>query len=244
MTADLSLLSGAWVCAGLTICLYSFLYRDNPLFKIAEHLYLGAGMGWLFQLTLFNVWKLKIFEPLAGGDMSPVLPALLGLSLVAQRWRRFAWISRYGFAFLMGYGAGLAIPTSIASNFMAQLQGTIEPFLPGSAAYSSFTALFNAVFLAAGFLCVLSRFFFTFGKGGMGKASAAGGYILMLYFGASFGSAVAGRFSMLYGRFAQLHEYSGPQYLYAVPVLLLGAALFFLYPRLRAGSSKKTGRAS
>jgi len=233
VTADASLLAGAWVCAGLTICLYSFLYKDNPLFKIAEHLYLGAGMGWLFQLTLFNVWKLKIWEPLCTGDFSPVLPALLGLSLVAQRWQRFAWISRYGFAFLMGYGAGLAIPTSIASNFMAQLQGTAEPFLPGSAAYASLPALCNALFLLLGFLCVLSRFFFTFGSGGMGKASAAGGYVLMLYFGASFGSAVAGRFSMLYGRFAQLHEYSGPQYLYAVPVLLLASVLFFILTRAR-----------
>ncbi|HOX23166.1 MAG TPA: hypothetical protein PLL10_06855, partial [Elusimicrobiales bacterium] len=88
MMPEASMVIGAWVCTGLTLFLYSFLYKDNPLFRIAEHLYLGAGMGWLFQLTFFNVWNLKIWQPLSCGDLSPLLPALLGLSLVTQRFER------------------------------------------------------------------------------------------------------------------------------------------------------------
>ena len=240
MTADASLLAGAWVCAGLTLFLYSFLYRDNPLFKIAEHLYLGAGMGWLFQLTLFNVWKLKIWQPLCAGDLSPVLPALLGISLVAQRFQRFAWLSRYGFAFLMGYGAGLAVPTAIASNFLSQLHGTIEPFASGA----SGAALLNAALVAFGLLCVLCRFFFSLGEHSraLGRASVVGSYVLMVYFGASFGNAVMGRFSMLYGRFEELRRYSGAEYFYAVPVLAVAVA-FFLARREGENPIKKSGRA-
>ena len=32
-------LIGAWVFVGLTLLIFSFLYKDNPLFKIGEHLY-------------------------------------------------------------------------------------------------------------------------------------------------------------------------------------------------------------
>ena len=48
--SDTVLIAGAWISAGLTIFLFSFLYKDNPFFKVAEHLYLGAGMGWWFQV--------------------------------------------------------------------------------------------------------------------------------------------------------------------------------------------------
>ena len=42
---NISIILGGWVSVGLTIFLFSFLYKDNPLFKFAEHLYLGAGMS-------------------------------------------------------------------------------------------------------------------------------------------------------------------------------------------------------
>ena len=33
---------GAWLSIGLTLCIFSFLYADNPVYKLAEHLYLGV----------------------------------------------------------------------------------------------------------------------------------------------------------------------------------------------------------
>ena len=30
---------GAWVAVGLTLFIFTFLYKDNPLFKLAENLY-------------------------------------------------------------------------------------------------------------------------------------------------------------------------------------------------------------
>ena len=32
----------AWVFVLLTLCIFSFLYKDNPFYKAAEHLYVGA----------------------------------------------------------------------------------------------------------------------------------------------------------------------------------------------------------
>ena len=36
---------GAWMATGLTLFIFSFLYQDNPLFKLAEHLYVGVSVG-------------------------------------------------------------------------------------------------------------------------------------------------------------------------------------------------------
>jgi hypothetical protein len=32
--------------AFLTICIFSFLYRDNPLYRFAEHLTVGVSAGY------------------------------------------------------------------------------------------------------------------------------------------------------------------------------------------------------
>lgn len=55
---------GAWVAVALTFGLYSFLYKDNPVFKVCEHVYLGAGMGYLLVSVFFTVVQPKLVEPL------------------------------------------------------------------------------------------------------------------------------------------------------------------------------------
>jgi hypothetical protein len=37
---------GIWVGALLTLFVFSFLYRDNPLYKFAEHLFVGVSAGY------------------------------------------------------------------------------------------------------------------------------------------------------------------------------------------------------
>jgi len=42
---------GVWIAAGLTLCVYSFLYKDNPFYKFAEHLYVGVSVGYTIAIT-------------------------------------------------------------------------------------------------------------------------------------------------------------------------------------------------
>ena len=39
---------GIIVAAGMTLALYSFLYKDNPLFKFAEHVFVGVAAAYMF----------------------------------------------------------------------------------------------------------------------------------------------------------------------------------------------------
>jgi len=36
---------GTWVAASLTLAILSFLYKDNPFYKVAEHIYVGTSAG-------------------------------------------------------------------------------------------------------------------------------------------------------------------------------------------------------
>ena len=44
---------GAWIAVFLTLAIFSFLYKDNPFYKIAEHLFVGVSAGYWMS---FNFW--------------------------------------------------------------------------------------------------------------------------------------------------------------------------------------------
>ena len=35
---------GAWIAVFLTLAIFSFLYKDNAFYKIAEHLFVGVSV--------------------------------------------------------------------------------------------------------------------------------------------------------------------------------------------------------
>lgn len=236
---DYSIIFGAWVSAGLTLFIFSFLYKDNPFFKIAEHLYIGAGLAWNIQLIIYKVIIPKVYTPFITSWQNgnwfdvwmTIIPAILGLSLITQFIPRISWISRYGFTFLMGYSAGLALPAGLATDFANQILGTIEPFAKLNSLTSS--QIINAIILLIGTISVLFYFFFSIEhKGMIKKVSNIGIYFLMIYFGASFGNTVMARFSLLYGRFDLLVRYSSAQYFYATNWIIVGLVIYFIIERI------------
>ena len=44
---------GIIVASGMTLALYSFLYKDNPLFKFAEHVFVGVAAAYVFGQTWY-----------------------------------------------------------------------------------------------------------------------------------------------------------------------------------------------
>ena len=46
---------GVWIAALLTLCVFSFLYKDNPLYKFAEHLFVGVSAGYYIALNYWTV---------------------------------------------------------------------------------------------------------------------------------------------------------------------------------------------
>ena len=233
---------GAWVAAGLTLFIYSFLYKDNPLFKLGEHLYVGISVGYSVVLAWHTVFLRLLWEPFqksvgeapASLDSYVLLiPATLGLLMLTRFIPQIGWLSRIAFAFVVGFGSGVAIPRTISSYILKQIEDTVNPLITVGASglsmgldLSSPQSGINTVILLVGVVSVLFYFFFSVEHSGPGRVTARVGiYFLMIAFGAAFGYTVMSRMSLLIGRFSDLIKFAGAEYGHATLVLLAATVL-------------------
>ncbi|HEX6727752.1 MAG TPA: hypothetical protein VF078_10385 [Nitrospira sp.] len=226
------------MATGLTLLIFSFLYKDNPLFKLAEHLYVGVSVGYVIVKTYDTVIMQLIVKPIVDNkEFALLIPVAIGMLMLTRYVPKVAWMSRYAFAFIVGMGAGLAIPRTVSSFILKQVEDTIRPLLSmtGSEVVTFSMNLLNpashinAIIIVLGVSSVLFYFFFSIEHRGVGKAVARTGIIfLMISFGAGFGYTVMARMSLLIGRLTDLIEFSDASYgrptIWLV-ILIVGALL-------------------
>ncbi|MEO0225782.1 MAG: hypothetical protein ABIL05_02395 [candidate division WOR-3 bacterium] len=203
-------LIGTWLAAGLTLALFSFLYKDNPIYKFAEHLYVGVSAGyWIIYFWAFDVKPMLIdsFIRLSGVEKwILIIPAIFGVMMILRWFPRVAWISRWPISFTVGMGAGLGITAAVQGYIIPQIQGTLLPLIvfantPGQTISQSL----NNILIFIGVFCVILFFYFSVEHKGLLKVGSKIGIVfLMIGFGASFGYTVMARISLLIGRFSFL----------------------------------------
>jgi hypothetical protein len=213
---------GAWVATGLTLFIFSFLYKDNPLFKLAENLYVGVSVGYTIVKTYDTVILHLIWKPIVeNGEWTLLIPVAIGTLMLTRYVPKAAWLSRYAFAFIVGVGSGLAIPRVISSYILKQIEDTVRPLMvmvPGEGLTFTWSLLnpassLNTIIILIGVSSVLFYFFFSVEHTGPGKAVARTGILfLMIAFGAAFGYTVMARMSLLIGRLTDLIEFTDPSY--------------------------------
>ncbi len=201
---------GVWIAAILTLCIYSFLYKDNVFYKIAEHILVGVSVGYgvayIYHQTVLPRMVYPLFIPEKADLLKPdylvIIPVLLGLLWFARFIPGYAWITRIPMATVVGYGSGVSAMAAIHGNLIPQLQATLLPVIARSSdgSYEVWTSVGNTV-LMVGVACTLAYFYFSREhRGVLGGMSRVGIYFLMLGFGASFGYTVMARVSLLIGR--------------------------------------------
>jgi len=215
---------GLWVSAILTICILSFLYKDNPLYKFAEHVMVGLAMGfftiyYMFQILEPQWWdrlvmnELKLTETVFGSGaafrFSLIIPTAFGIMMVLRVVPKIAWLSRWTIALMIGIASGTVLPWTIQSKITTQLEmGSSLPIEYMEALYGvehGFTSVpywqAGVPILIIGTVCALIYFFFSVPhRGPIGHMASAGVWFLMVGFGASFGYTVMARLSLLIGR--------------------------------------------
>ena len=199
---------GIWVAALLTICIYSFLYRDNPFYRFAEHLFVGISVGYGIVLSIHQgfipfAWK-PFYAAVTGeslGGFIKLIPIGIGLLFFARLSPGHAWLIRYPIAILIGFGSGIAIPNVLRANIFEQTRGTVEPFAAIHAGTLPGWDIFGAVLMVIGVVCTLTYFFFSVEHRGPIKwVSKVGIAFLMIGFGSAFGNTVMGRVALLIQR--------------------------------------------
>lgn len=189
------------VAAVLTLCIFSFLYKDNPFYKFAEHLVVGVSAGYWVSILYINVVIPNIWQKLAAGKWWYLIPAFLGVLMWTRIVKRWAWISRYPLAFYLGIVTGVAIPLEMQTKVLEQIFGTVQSFAALHNSNTNFWAVLNTVVVVIGIITSLIYFFFSKEHtGATGGIAKVGIWTLMIGFGASFGYTVMARISLLIER--------------------------------------------
>ncbi len=184
-----------WIGAILTIAIFTYLWKENPLYRLAEHIFIGISVGYLICLTWNEVLLPKLFEPLTKGEYSVIIPAILAILMLFRFSSKLGWISFWPLAFLVGF-SGYGIPTMIDTYLLTQVQATVNVPLGGG----WFSILSSLIILVGTFACLLYFYFSIPHKGVIGHFTKFGSTLLMISFGASFGYTVMARISLLIGR--------------------------------------------
>ncbi len=202
----MTLSSNPWVWVGVffTLSVYSFLYKDNPFYKLAEHVTVGVSVGYSLYIVWTNAFIGQvytqfmnggyIFSMYVGKRWDFVIPALLGIFMIFRLFPKYAWMSRYSLALLVGAGAGIGLPLAMQASILKQVSSSmVKVDFTG-------TGISNLIIII-GVLATLSYFYFSKEhKGIFGKFANLGIWYLMVGFGATFGYTVMARMSLFIGR--------------------------------------------
>jgi hypothetical protein len=219
---------GIWVAVFLTLAVFSFLYRDNPIYKVAEHLYVGIAAGYYFYQAFRATIYPNLFQhAIEGAQQIGTSPAawqtqwrwgamVLGILILSRLVPKYSWLSRWPMALVVGAFAGLNLVGYAQANLVDQINGTFVPLvgqLPGTGGTLSFwpsqepaaASTFNYFVLVTGVVSVLVYFLFSSAsRGHFTYLQLLGMGFIMVTFGATYGSIVLARVSLLIGRVQML----------------------------------------
>ncbi len=186
-----------WVAALLTLSVYSYLIKENPAYRFAEHTFLGLAIGRALCLSVHQsiipYYKTHVVED---GRWWFLLLIPLGTLYYTRSFGggKYGWLASYPICLAMGWDIGYSIARGARST-MVQLSDTMR----------SLRDFDDLLFLAI-WACTMMYFFFIVGK--RSKTVAAGGkigrYFMMIMFGAAFGNTIEGRISLFLGRLSFL----------------------------------------
>ncbi|MGD1995932.1 MAG: hypothetical protein PVH62_04070 [Anaerolineae bacterium] len=212
MTLDLF---GGMVGMLLTILILSYFVGDNPLYRLALHLLVGASVGYAVAVVTFTVMTravLPAFQGSAAQHYGLLVAVLLGVLLLFKAVPQWAPYGNLSTAFLLGVGAAVAVGGALLGTILPQTTAT------GSLAdwrQLGSSDLINGLVVAGGTICALLAFTFTVrrqqGLRGLwgaliGFAGRIGRAFLLVAFGAAFAGALTASLSVLIGRVYALVE--------------------------------------
>jgi hypothetical protein len=191
-----------WIAAILTLAIFSFLYRENTLYRIAEHLYVGLANGYAITFYWHRILMPSLITPVGNDPHILTKVWLIAVAIVGALYftrfiPRISWLVRIPIAITLGYGAGASMPRAVDAEIIQQLRATIIT----RAQFAHWDTALWAIIILVGVIATISYFFFSAERKGILKpVSYVGIVFIMVGFGASFGYTVMARISLFIGR--------------------------------------------
>ena len=127
-------LIAAWIAVACTLGIYSLLYRENPVYRLFEYIFLGVGAAYGATRLLQDVIITDWWGPLTRGEWWWMVPFLIGLLYFTIYFQKLSWMARMLIGTLMGLAAGLQIQLA-AITYFPQIRDSFRPLLPRAVPY-------------------------------------------------------------------------------------------------------------
>src|SRR4030043_1016893 len=122
-----------FLIAFFTLAIMSFLYKDNPIYKLAEHIYVGVAAGYLLVLAVVqtikpNFWDCvaPLFTAAHGGQWIRLGAGIFGIMFLLRLHKKTSWVSTFPLAVMVGTFAALRMTGLANSDLVGQLNGPVN----------------------------------------------------------------------------------------------------------------------
>lgn len=225
----------------VTVFIYSFLWKENPLSRAVEHLFIGLAAVYTLAAMYDAAATVAYWGTgrIVEGNLIWIIPILISLMYFFFFSKKYFYLYRYPVSIVAGIMAGMMICGMIQSNFLAQIQSTVRDLpLVGAGTWEGWPPPgLNSIIIIIGVITALTFFFFTWEhKGALGVSAKIGRYFLMATFGAAYGGTVMARISLVIGRLRFLYETSYQDWFWAwylIPIAVLCVIIVALWERTR-----------
>ncbi len=208
-----------WIGVGCTLGIYSILYKENKIYRFFEHLYIGLASGFM----IFTAW-VSVLQPLWWNRTVKdglwwwflLLPVAALMYFIYSK--KHAWLARITIGLLLGLNAGQQFQ-QFSGQYYKQIVACFKPIVPQAAdpangvlAPVTLSGAINNILFLVILICVMVYFFFSFEQKHpiVKKTALAGRWMLMVSFGAIFGSTIMARMALFIARVDFLvHDWGG-----------------------------------
>lgn len=201
-----------------TLAIFSFLIAENPVYRFFEHLFIGIAAGFLMVFTPKTFLWPRVLEPMLGMDIQVypdgtftkaydsrlllfLIPMLYGMLFYFIYSKRYSWLSKLVIGSMLAVGSGLAFKGFFNEN-IPLVTSSFKPLVVMGENGIDWLSSFNNVVFVFTLLSVMYYFFFSVKvQSSVSRNFAASGrWMMMISFGAFFGSTVMARMSLLVER--------------------------------------------
>jgi hypothetical protein len=132
---------------GFSVAILSYLIGDNPLYRLALHVFIGAAVGYTALIVVHQVLIPRLVEPLTSGRTDVMLfalgPLILFLFLALKLSPALSDYGNVGIAVMLGVGTAIAIAGALSGTLLPQIEAAQVSLTPIASANS----INNAVIL-------------------------------------------------------------------------------------------------
>lgn len=219
-----------------TFAVLSYVWRDNPLYRSAESIFVGVALGLfatfeLRQVLLPRLWDRLALGPATGAAWIAVIVVILVTGLLLARFvQPLAWLGRIPVAVAVGSLAGMAAAGFVRTVLVPQVGASAASLVmsdslahersvcllesqPPNALTNimcSFGPYLNQLLIFVGVAAGLVYFVFSRRENkGLQAVSKFGGWVVMITLGVTLGFMAMAHFAVTIGRAQTMMETPG-----------------------------------